>query len=372
MTTQTTRLVSFYSPLWGASFDSDNVGKVGDHVTAYFPELEEWWQIQKSDVWKERVQYDGLFPGLDIEDAKPPLCLVVVNLLGENEEFYEGIDRLRNSMISQTKDAVLALRLLKSGWFLDPDLAEQVFNHEGFNLRQLGPYRQIFLTDIPDIPLDCYALKISELSISKDEKAPVTHMWDLIQNYRVGKPHASAEIAIENFRRSYGFQLSGTQRATFLFIALDAMLGGMSSWKIGKLKLKSKFRERILVGLSDASSDKMIQGKHIDQVVLWLDNGETGGRAMRNSLAHGRPSSVEMQAEQRYLLLQEIVRLLLRQYLEFSTLYSIYKINISSLLGIPNFYSPKEAYNKFLEMRAQGASSIPTISDLTNLLRRAV
>src|SRR5207244_3461096 len=104
-------------------------------------------------------------------------------------------------------------RLFKEGWFLDPDLSEQIFTHDGMNSREVGPYRQIFMEGVPDgIPspyhlnIDDMASKVFEtIPLTPIQKTPLTTIWNLVRRYREQSTNASADIAIENFHRSYGF-----------------------------------------------------------------------------------------------------------------------------------------------------------------------
>ena len=223
MNVQESQYFLAYCPLWGASFDSDGVGFVGDNVTAYIPSNDEWSTVQKHTVWMERFRYDPW----TLEGPKPPVCAVVAEEI--NEENYNR-NELRNifgdSMKDATKDAIVAIQLFKSGWFLDPELAEIIFNYKGVNERLVGPYRQASLAGNLSAMSQGFELKISELTTQGLEGA-ITKIWRLIRHYKMTSRYASVDISLENFRASYGYQLSATQRSSFLFTCINAIFGYM-------------------------------------------------------------------------------------------------------------------------------------------------
>ena len=102
-------------------------------------------------------------------------------------------------------------------------------------IRAPGPYRQVFVSDATHIPMARFELKLDDLNQRLDSPGPIAATWELLQDYRRSGGNTSVEIAIESFNRSYGFQLRPPSRAANLFTALDAMLGGMSAWKIGRV-----------------------------------------------------------------------------------------------------------------------------------------
>jgi hypothetical protein len=290
-----------------------------------------------------------------LEGPEPPVCLVAIEPLQEGENDVDALNRLGTSMIDDAQDAVLALRLLKAGWFLDPELSERVFTGGLFYQRLAGPYRQAFLGGPPDELPSGYDLRIDELAVERGQDTPVTKMSKLVRIYREEGAHASADIATENFHRSYGYQLAGTQRAAFLFTALDAMLVGMSARRIGEVKLKSTFRDRIAAALETLARTDSGARIEPNKEAEWLDSH---GRRIRNALAHGRPSDVAMEAEDSYDRIQTIIRLLLRQYLEFSVKWVTRSTEISVWLDISAQSSPTAAYNKALQSHAQEAIDV--------------
>jgi hypothetical protein len=356
MTAKAPDVLRGYFPIWGTTFDSDDVGIVGGCVVAYIPHKDEWWQVQKSDVWRERFKYDPS----SLKGPKPPVCLVAGEVLKEGESFLDGLSRLGASMVDDVSDAVLALRLLKAGWFLDPELSERVFACGIFNHRLAGPYRQVFLEGVPDDAPPGYDLCISELALEKGQAAPATNVWQLIRRHRREGAHASADIAIENFHRSYGYQLSGVGRVSFLFTALDAMLGGMSARRIGEVEMKSRFRDRVVAALRALAETGAGGEVEPNAEASWLDSQ---GRHIRNAVAHGRPSDVATEAEEGYDRIQLLVRLLLRQYLEFGIKWAAQSKEISARFDLSAQCTPAAAYNKVLEAHAR------EVTDASDLLR---
>jgi hypothetical protein len=345
MTRETSGLLLGYFPLWGASLDSDSVGLMGGTVAAYVPSADEWRQVTKFDVWMERFRNTPLLP----DGPEPPVCLVVVETPGDKEDLGHALGRLGNTMIANADEAVLALRLLKAGWFLDPGLSERIFSFGLLNQRLVGPYRQAFINGVPENAPPGYRLSIGELARSQDQAAPTKNVWRLIQQYRKVKPHASADIAIENFHRSYGYQLPGTQRAVFLFMALDAMLGGMSVPRFRGVEITCPFRARITAALQTLPHAEA--GFDSNEEASWLDSR---GREIRNAVAHGNLTTIAEKAEKNYNRIQSIVRLILRQYLEFSVKWATQSTQISSQLAIPDQSAPAAVYNKLLEAQSYG------------------
>lgn len=329
------RLLAYF-PIWGATFDSEETGFVGENVQAYTPYHDEWKYIQQTDVSMEQA------PG-SLEGPSPPLCLVVVEQLKEGESGADAFMRLRRAMFQSADAAVLALRLSKAGWFLEPKFAETVFTSGGFNYRFAGCYRQAFLKGMPENIPTGYKLSIRDLTIQQNDVRPITKTFQLVRRYREWKPHASADIAIENFNRSYGYQLPGMARAAFLFTALDAMFGGMTHASIQGVR--KGFLDRVTAALRAIEAELPCGTLNAREEAGWLDSGSNGGRKIRNAIAHGRPSTVAEEAESAWERIQSIVRLLLRQFLEFSVKWANLRVPISKRLHIPSDYAPVAAYN---------------------------
>ena len=119
---------------------------------------------------------------------------------------------------------------------------------------------------------------------------------------------APGRDALENFDRSFGYQLTGTQCAANLFMALDAMLGGMSARRIGRVALRQRFfQRRVQAALSATDYQELdIVGES-----KWL-NSRDGGRGLRNAIAHGDAGAIASDVDLVVPRLQQIVRLILR------------------------------------------------------------
>lgn len=347
----TPQTVYGYFPLWGASFDSEGAGLVGDDVMAMLPHLEEWRFIQKSDVWKERMKHEAAVnpeAGQQAWGPSPPLCLVTVAHLSEHESFADAAQRLISSMHLNAGDALLSMRLYKPGWCMDPDLTEWALVNQSNIIRTPGPYRQAFMMGAPQDAPTGYELGLNELSTPDQSRGPLYEVWQLIKTYRL-QTNSAVDIAIENFTRSFGYQLAGVHRSAFLFTAIDAMLGGMSARRIGKMKLKRRFRQRVSAALEATGEQWIGVDATAETLATWLDRD---GRSIRNAIAHGEARTVNQDAEDNWMLLQAIVRILLRQFIDFSIRWNTEKATLSQNLNLDKSAAPTQAYNRALELGA--------------------
>src|SRR5207244_3767416 len=98
------------------------------------------------------------------------------------------------------------------------------------------------------------------------------------------------------------------QCATLLFTSLDSMFGGMSSRRIGDTRLNAPFRQRLQAALSLAGVPKRESESN------WVD---VECREIRNALAHGRTFDFKETASTTLGRLQELIRVLLLQYIRF-------------------------------------------------------
>jgi hypothetical protein len=321
-------------------------GLVGGQVVACIPYSDEWNVIQQNEVVQERRRLSN-YTSL----SKPPLCLNVIEERFSSETINEAMVRKGPKMLSQAQTAVLVMRLYKSGWFLAPDQAEICFaiNEGVWHLhRRPGPYRQAFLTGLDNIPFPGYDLKIAELTTSNNEPGAISLLWYQLIEMRSNADNASVEIALENFNRSYGFQLKPSQRLAHLFMALDAMLGGFNEDEPGGLKLSgssSTFSQRFKAALL-ADGQEFIE---VNQQVGWLNNNKpSGGRWLRNCIAHGDDINTDSLADAAQLRLQDIIRVLLRQYIRFLIRWNSDRFGISQRFKLPETCSPVGAYNAIL------------------------
>jgi hypothetical protein len=215
---------ALYAPLRGASFDSDGAALLGGQVLVNIPFEDEWRDVQQHDVMLERLAGDLMLERAG-RKPPPPVCLTVMRSLAPGEKFSDAMAHSGDDMLRQVRDSVAVLRLYKPGWFLDPNLSETCFASGGFFVRRPGPYRQEFQGSLGMTP---YPVAIADLTVDRNQPGPVTQLWDQLMEWRERSGNASVEIALENFNLSYGFQLSPADRLANLFMAQDAILGGMS------------------------------------------------------------------------------------------------------------------------------------------------
>jgi hypothetical protein len=344
----TPNTLSLYFPLWGASFDSEHVGVIAPGVAFYVPYAEEWRTVQKTDVWMAQWRASG---GTG-DGPAPPCCIVAAADLEGANSIYAAIDSLGPLLLSAARDAVRTLRLYRSGWFLQPEQALYVYYAPSLPVnvvRAPGPYRQAFVGGTFGIPMPPYSLSIADLTTDHEAAGPITTTSQLIANYNATGGNDSVEIAIESFNRSYGYQLRATSRAANLFTALDAMLGGMSARKIGRLQVNSRgFARRVETALASAANPAFDGEPCAD--AQWLN---TSGRQLRNAVAHGNGRAVESDAAAAQERLQAIVRCVLRQYLHFAVPWLTDPEAIAARLNISPESLLAAAYVTALETHAQ-------------------
>jgi len=362
MTADQVPTISLYFPLWGASFDSDEVGGIGPGVLIYVPYDDEWHAIQKTDVWM--AQWRSGWEGA--KGPAPPCCIVVSAALGGADSIHSAIESMGETLLAAARTAVSALRLFRPGWFLHPEHAFYVFYAPSLPVnvvRSPGPYRQAFVTGTSRLPMPGYALQLKDLAKGIHAPGPISATWELLQDYRRSGGNASVEIALESFNRSYGYQLRPASRAANLFTALDSMLGGMNAWKIGPVPIKPRgYARRVEAALSSVADQVSTADLHA--AVHWLTAG-SGGRGLRNSIAHGNGRNVEADACEYYDQLQSITRSLLRQYLHFSSTWMQRREEIAPRLGISENSPLAAAYVTLLEVEAKRSGS------MQDLLQRA-
>jgi hypothetical protein len=135
-------------------------------------------------------------------------------------------------------------------------------------------------------------------------------------------------------------------------MALDAMLGGMSARRIGSVPLRQRyFQRRVQAALSVTdyqSLDIVVEAK-------WLDSRD-GGRGLRNAIAHGDVSTITFDVDAVVPRLQQIVRLILRQFIVFAIRWDSDSESIAARLNLPQS-SLVAAYNKVLELRVSNSDA---------------
>jgi hypothetical protein len=334
-----------YFPLWGFGFDSEEAGIIGGKVFGCKPYQKEWQNILKSDVLKEYAAYRSTV----VWEVEPQFCLCITYPLSIEESLYDGVERHQEEIYQQIRDALLALRLFRKGWIMDPYLVEYSFmDNSNFILRSPGPYRQIFMAGFDNNFPEFYVLDPKELSYTQDEKKPLRKIFDLIAKYRESGGNQSVEIAIENFGLSYSLpgNISWEQKISFLFTALDAMLGGMSlhrrnnRYYLRDTEMEVFFRERIQQVLS------LCGNSSAEEESKWVDSL----RQLRNPIAHGSRSGVEKDAEESFDRFQDVIRNILKHYMAFSVRFKAQKTQIAGILGMEPTTGLTEMYNKALEI----------------------
>ncbi len=346
-----------YCPLWGISFEMDTpdlagvgAGLLAGTTLVYVPFEAEWRFIQQGDVFAESNGAGSMPGGI-------PLCLVERSAAAIPQSLDDRIGRLGRGMLDAAEDAVLALRLYQDGWFLQPDLAELVFT-DGEHLlrREPGPYRQAFMSGVPRMLGGNYSLRLSDLTAEASRPGPVTRVFEKIAAYRATGGNTAVDTALDNFRRSFGYQMMGVQRLAHLFVSLDALFGGMSARRIGAVDLRPRFfRRRLEAALTAAVGDDL------SDEASWLDSR---ARVLRNAIAHGDSIETIVDADVGAVRVQRLLRPLVQAVLTFASRWASNSRPIIERFRLPATCSFGGAYNKVLEARARG------IDDGLDLLRQ--
>lgn len=334
-----------YGALWGASFDSDLAGAVTSNVMVYTPFDEEWAAIEQRDV------YDARRSSSSTGQTQPPPCILAIAPRDGSESIDEARHRAGRDLTRNLADAVSALRIAKSGWFLDPRQVALTFtiNERSWSIRRVpGPYRQAMLGGIAT-PLPPYALSIADLGTGEGMGDVCSHAAAIAQ-YRSSGGNPAADIALAQFNRSFGLSLANGDRAAMLFTSIDAMFGGMSARKIGRMRLKRfGFRGRVEEALLAAGTPEEAKTE-----AGWLDWSE-GGRGLRNALAHGDIGRLPPgMPDEAVLRLQNIVRKILPGFLAFSVRIAAdqdgyAELDLTAQAGVT------AAYNRALERKRSDA-----------------
>ena len=268
------------------------------------PTFPMWHLIQPSEAIRPNLQFD---PSHHL-----PFCLLEEVKLesGTKDELKAGMDR-------SVRSAILAFRLYRPGWFMDPVLSEIIYAAKGeldlghyTGERHMGAYRLAFYDEDVDSlrGRDLYEIEKSAIARSQDAQTELSRIGNAIANRDRLGGQISIDVALSNFRASYGFMATAAQKGMMLFMALDALLGGMNAKEIGEYKLKVPFRDRLATALS-------VAGRSNGQsVAKWVD---TQCRSIRNGIAHGRSLQVEQAAQAAVPDMQDVIRVLLRQILGF-------------------------------------------------------
>lgn len=348
--------LNLYCPLFGVGFDSDAVLELARGVAVYVPSVDEWRTVHKTDVWKVRRGAEGdvgADAGAVAAAPEPPCCIVAQTSLPDGPHHPGAIAAYGLALLAAARDAVVALRLFRPGWFLHPEQSMQVYSAPTLPLNVLrapGPYRQVFVTGMHASSLAPYDLALGELPRSASISSPLERIWQLLQAYRLTGGDTSVEIAIECFNRSYGYQLLPRTRAGNLFTALEAMLGRMSASRIGSVPVNSRgYARRAEIALRTSAAPQSIADACATSA--WLAAAD-GGRGLRNAITYGEPDGGEAPALDAYERLQSIVRCVLYQYLHFAALWLVQRGELASRLALDEASPVAAAYVTALEIEA--------------------
>lgn len=340
-------LLWLYAPLWGVRFDSDGTGLVGGSVLASIPYAQEWKDIQSAKVNDERRRAYG-----DLSmTGSIPLCLTARAERDADEGVHDGMMRIGGVLLDQVRRSILVLRLLRPGWFLDPELAEVVFavNDTGWHIvRRAGPYRQAFLHSGTAPPLPGYELEIADLTTDRDSPGVIQRWWEALERIHAVEGSAPLEIAFDAFNRSFGLGSTTTDRLAHLFIAFDAVYGGFNERAPGGVPLagsKGRLYGRLKNALMASGLDAIVAGRES----AWMCHADPGeGRWLRNRVAHGEslPGGDEM--TEAVLRVQDIVRRSLRSCVRICHFWHQDRDRMAKLYDLAPDTLPIGAFNRFL------------------------
>ena len=153
------------------------------------PFLWEWRRLQSTETTDVELWWDP-------ENHRPPICLYVSEAHLRTSGEDRGPGELKAQLDLTAKDVVLALRLMKSGWFLDPILSERIYTVSGNTQeRYMGPYRLTFhdedIHPLAWLVFEQYQLHPHTLTTDNGMKSggvvanPVKKIFDLLQRHRV-------------------------------------------------------------------------------------------------------------------------------------------------------------------------------------------
>ena len=336
-----TTLYTYYLPLYGMRFDSEEVGFLGKgDVGICRPAPDEWRRINKSDVWQEMLSNN--FSIMTSEEDIPP-CLSFFFEVDENEPAVTHIIRNYPNYSSFIWDPLLSLRLYKEGSFFNPQMAQQIFADDLNTSREPGPYRQYFLHYRSIDFTDVYNLSVRELIQKLEDETPLNYLYELVKKSHQHSASFTESIPVRNFHLSFGHFTKHTHRCSALFTCLEGIIGEMKRNQTFNSKLKYHYINRLECLLANAS----YSGAKED--CSWLDDHKYGARYLRNNIAHGNQKEIKDLAEQCYQRLQNFVRVVLKQYLIFLEVYANHKKSIDNILHLQHGCSNTEAFNLFVE-----------------------
>lgn len=309
--------IDYYFPLFGL----ERAGKsllIGD-VLLYLPDLETWRLVEKTDVVDKHV----------IREGRPiPWCLLLGRFV--DGERREATFRHWPDVDADASDVILALRLHRGGTFIDPLYVGAYARMGMFNERMPGPYRQSF-----------YELDVEDSYVfSDDDRESVAALAALVGKYRRARSHTAGEIALDNFRHSFAPHLQPQARLAMMFIALEALLGGLSDReRVGGISMAARAAVAASgTGEPDRSVQRLLEGR---------------GRRWRNAVAHGSVQRfgdvVEMQRA-----LSGIVRAALPRLLWFSVSAGDMSEEVRRQSGLDHDAPPAAGFNQLLAAAYRG------------------
>jgi hypothetical protein len=303
--------IDYYFPLFGLQRAEESL-LIGD-VVLYLPDLETWWDVEKSDVVATHV----------LEGGRPiPWCLLLGRFI--DGERREATFRHWPEVQAEASDVVLALRLYKDGTFIDPWYVGAYSRAGIFNERLPGPYRQGF-----------YDLDVEDPYVLSDEdREPVEALAALIGEYRRARSHTAGDIAVENFRHSFGPYVQPQARLAMLFAALESLLGGLGDQdRVGNVPPAARAAVAVSeTGEPDRSVQRLLAGR---------------GRRWRNAVAHGSLRRSE-DIDEMQRTLSAIVRATLQGLLWFSVYVGEMSEDVRRRCGLDRDAPPAVGYNQLL------------------------
>lgn len=299
---------TYYLPLYGMKLDSNLVGFLGSgEVGISKPYPDEWRHINRSDVWMEMVGNNvSLFHS---EEDIPP-CLTLRFSCGADEPPEHFFGRNYNEFRRQVEIPLLSLRLYKAGFFFSPQLAQQILSSTNAMVsREPGPYRQFFMDYHTDFFGDGYKLSIKELIQNSGDNPPLNQIYLLLLDTVDQEPGFLDSIPVRNFILSHSLFTRATHRCAALFTCLEGLLATNEFLDGNHGKSRIHYAERLrrmleIAGVKDAVARSR-----------WFDDHKGGARFLRNNIAHGNQRAIMELAERTVGELQEMVRIILKEYI---------------------------------------------------------
>jgi hypothetical protein len=308
------------------------LGTIVEGIQCVLPSAADWHYLQPSEATDLTDVWDP--------DAHLPWPCLVLKFspstpadLGEDTEDWTA----QNDRVAS--DVVRALRLLRSGWFLDPALSECIHDDgKGHIQRRMGAYRLMYhdedaMLSRPPVEnwYDLDSVEFSKFAEAQNKPAkesrlarvkthlknifstegrlaetPAIHhpdhlsyIFDLMRKHR-SNPVGSVEIALKAFGRAQGPRLNIAQRVTLLTIVLEAIFG-----TVGQSEILEPVSKRVETAL------RLVKSPAASTVADWFDKDL---RVARNAVAHGR----NLKDETITSPLLDLARAALLQYVVFS------------------------------------------------------